>query len=126
MTQTWKDWAPCAVDQPVTVVAASESAWEGTGFAGVEVRRLFLDAAHDRATMLMRMAPGATYPAHRHGGVEECYVLDGDLRRGDVVLRAGDYQRAAPDSVHAPQASTAGCLLFVVSSLRDEILERHA
>ena len=34
--------------------------------------------------------------------------------------------RMAPGSEHARQSTTAGCVLFVVSSLRDEILERPA
>lgn len=126
MTQTWKDWPGDVTGPTVTVVAASAARWEGTGFPGIEVRQLFLDAAQERATMLMRMAPGSSYPAHRHGGAEDRYLLAGDLRHGDTVLRAGDYQHAAPGSVHAMQATTEGCLLFVVSSLEDQLLERPA
>jgi len=126
MAQTWKDWPAGAAGPATTVVTAAATPWEESGLAGIEVRRLFVDAAQERATMLMRMAPGSSYPAHRHGGAEDCYVLSGDLRHGDTVLRAGDYQYAAPGSEHEPQSTTAGCVLFVVSSLRDEILERPA
>ena len=73
-------------------------------------------------TMLVRMEAGSSYPQHIHDGPEECYVLQGDLRVGDEVLGRGDYQRAAPGSRHGIQSTENGCLLFIVSSLTDEII----
>ena len=74
-------------------------------------------------TMLIRMAPGTAYPAHRHGGAEECYVLEGDLHVGDdIVMHAGDYQRAEAGSTHPVQSTRGGCLLLLTSSLRDELV----
>ena len=29
--------------------------------------------------MLVRLAPGAAYPPHRHAGVEELHLLEGEL-----------------------------------------------
>jgi anti-sigma factor ChrR (cupin superfamily) len=69
------------------------------------------------------MAPGTSYPAHRHGGAEECFVLEGDLRVGaDLHMRAGDFQRAEEGSVHPDQTTDHGCVLLIVSSTADEIL----
>ena len=59
---------------------------------------------------------------HHHGGAEECYVLEGDLRTGDVWMHAGDYQHAAAGSVHPVQSTVQGCLLLIHSSLQDELL----
>jgi anti-sigma factor ChrR (cupin superfamily) len=73
--------------------------------------------------MLVRMPAGASYPRHRHAGAEQCYVLEGDLRFGGRVFRAGDYQCADADSIHDVQYTEAGCLLLIVSSLHDEIVE---
>lgn len=73
-------------------------------------------------TFLARMAPGSSYPSHRHGGPEECYVLKGDLDVGHRKMRAGDFERAEPGSVHARETTEEGCLLLIVSSLRDEML----
>ncbi len=67
----------------------------------------------------MRMDAGAKLPAHRHHGVEECFVVEGDLVDGDLVLRAGDYVRYDAGTVHSPSTRN-GCLLFVTASLRDE------
>ena len=119
--QTWKRWAPSATGEPMVIVRGG-GAWEATGVDGVLVRRLFVDADNDRLTMLVRMAPGTEYPAHRHGGIEECYVLEGDLYGPDFEMRGGDYQRLEGGSVHGVQGTRGGCLLFIVSSMNDELL----
>ena len=72
--------------------------------------------------MLFRMAPGSSYPAHRHSGPEECLVLSGDLRISDVRMVEGDYQFAAAGSEHTVQSTENGCLLLITTSLSDEIL----
>lgn len=131
--QLWKHWrgAPASGSW---VRAAQDGAFEPTDIEGIAVRRLFVDEEGDRVTMLVRMAPGTAYPAHRHGGAEECYVLAGDLDVGDpgmgspglrspVTLRAGDYQRMGSGSVHAVQSTREGCLLLIASSRHDELLE---
>ena len=101
---------------------ASEGVWESAGFPGIEARRLFVDPADGRATLLVRMAPGATYPSHRHKGTEECLVLEGDLMAGETPMQAGDYRRATAGSVDGIQSTRGGCLLLFVTTLFDEIL----
>jgi anti-sigma factor ChrR (cupin superfamily) len=122
--QTWKTWRPSDRDQAVgfSVDLAQDAVWEPTGVAGVETRRLFVDRANDRATMLIRMAPGASYPSHVHANAEECYVIEGDLRVAETHLKAGDYQRAGSGSLHPIQSTDHGCLLLIVSSLHDELV----
>ena len=105
------------------LLVPSSDAWEPTGTAGVEVRRLFVDRESDRMTALFRMAPGSTYTAHVHAGVEECFVLEGDLRVGAKVMHRGDYQMAPAGSTHGPQSTENGCLLLISSSLSDELLQ---
>ena len=68
---------------------------------GIDVRTLHEDQAADRMTFLVRMSPGARYPAHHHTGVEECYVLSGDVSFGPCRMTAGDYQVAEGGSDHA-------------------------
>jgi predicted ChrR family anti-sigma factor len=120
--QVWRQWQT-SQGSDMFNAPASEGRWEQTGVAGVEVRRLFVDRTSDRVTMLVRMAAGSSYPGHRHGGAEECYVLQGDLRVGDLHMRAGDYQRAKGGSRHPVQTTEGGCLLLITSSLHDELNE---
>lgn len=123
VARTWRDWAnsnPSAAG--MTLVRAGEGGWEPV-LAGVAVKRLAFDAERRIATMLIRMLPGTRYPAHRHAQAEECLVIEGDLHVGDeLVMHTGDFQRAERDSVHVPQWTENGCLLFITSSLDDDLL----
>jgi anti-sigma factor ChrR (cupin superfamily) len=120
-SQVWRNWHGDDLQEGLFVLRAAQGAWEETGVPGVRVRRLFVDRERDQMTCLVRMDPGTAYPGHIHRGPEECLVLEGDLRIGDDVLRAGDYQRAALGSRHGVEATQNGCLLFIVTSLSDEI-----
>ncbi len=133
--QPWKSWGddvdtgegaggsgPSEVGDFVNLPAEA-ARWEATATAGVQTRRLGFDRVNRRVSMLIRMEPGASYPAHRHGGPEECFVVAGDLRVGEFHMRAGDFQRAEAGSVHPAQSTVGGCLLFISSSLEDELLE---
>lgn len=123
--QIWKGWAAqmsSSDRDPFTYLAAGQGRFEPTSMPGVEARRLFVDADHDRVTMLVRMAPGTSYPAHVHGGAEECLVISGDLRIGALHMRSGDFQRAEAGSTHVVQSTDEGCVLLIVSSLHDEML----
>jgi len=120
--QVWKNWSGDQMGTELFTLRADQGDWEPTGVAGVEVRRLFVDRANNRMTAMFRMAPGTAYPQHVHDGPEECYVLQGELHVGDeLVMKAGDYQRAVPGSEHALQWTETGCLLLVTSSLSDEL-----
>ena len=125
--QTWKRWTADAsgaagASADLLFRGASERDWEPTGAPGVEARRLFVDPAADRVTMMVRMAAGTSWPAHLHAGPEECYVIEGDLRVGDLHMHAGDYQRAEAGSRHGVQSTEGGCTLLLVSSLHDTLV----
>ena len=128
--QVWKNWEtpahpPGSTEEPQpgwSSVRADDSDWEETGLPGVSVRPLHIDRTRKYVTMLVRMAPGASYLPHRHHDAEECFVLEGELTVGDVTLHSGDYQRAAAGSVHGVQSTQTGCTLLIVSSTQDELL----
>ncbi len=119
--QVWKSWTADS-PAPLHVVRAGEGTWQTIGLAGIFVKKLYSDPERDTVTMLIRMEPGAEYPAHQHGGPEQCLVLEGDLCVGDLVLQAGDYQCAPPDSIHDVSRTRGGCLLLIVSSQHDRLL----
>jgi anti-sigma factor ChrR (cupin superfamily) len=109
-----------AADRPpagLVIHRADEGGWKQTADPGVTRRILYFDRDSRRVTALFRMAPGARYHAHAHDGVEESFVLEGDLRVGGLVLRAGDYQRAEPGSDHGEQTTEGGCLILVTTAL---------
>jgi len=90
--------------------------WEKTPYEGVTVRRLYYDAASGLETVLLRMQPGSTYPAHRHLKTEQCLVMEGDLRAGDAVFKPGDFL-TVPRNTTIPVTSTeSGNLLLIVTT----------
>lgn len=119
--KVWNMWQASDASGTLFTMRSDEGGWEETGVDGVLVRRLFVDQQANRMTAMFRMSPGAEYVPHRHDAPEECYVLEGDLQVGDdVIMRAGDYQRAPAGSHHGVQRTESGCLLLVTCSLDDE------
>ena len=58
--------APKTEDLKSRVVRANDIAWEKTRFPGCEFKPLLLDKSTGMATVLLKMAPGATLPDHEH------------------------------------------------------------
>jgi anti-sigma factor ChrR (cupin superfamily) len=67
------------------------------------------------------MRPGARYPSHHHRGLEHCCVLEGDVVFEDYAMVAGDYSAGSPDEHHTSATTQAGCLLFIVHDLGDQV-----
>jgi anti-sigma factor ChrR (cupin superfamily) len=107
------------------VLRAGEGEWIETEDAGVSYKLLFADAALGTFTTLIRMQPGARVPAHRHLGVEQCLVLEGDLRTGSIAMEAGDFNCSLPGSVHDELITDDGALLLIVAPERYEVVASH-
>jgi anti-sigma factor ChrR (cupin superfamily) len=101
---------------------AHEGKWVNPGIPGVMFKNLFVDHHTGYVTMLVRMAPGSSFPTHRHTGYEECLMLEGEVRCGEIQLFAGDYQRMIGDTVHEPLYSKTGCTFLVVASEHNELI----
>ncbi len=84
---------------------------------GVEVKLLHKDARSDSQSYLLRLAPHAELPAHRHAQDEECMVLEGEVTLGDVVAKAGAYHLAPKGLAHGVIRSDTGALLFLRGAL---------
>ena len=89
---------------------------------GISCALLATDAERDRVSMLVRLAPGTDYPAHRHAGVEELHLLDGELMVDEKKLYPGDYLRSEPETVDHRVWSETGCTCVLITSFRDVIL----
>jgi anti-sigma factor ChrR (cupin superfamily) len=100
-------------------ITAAGGAWVETSLPGVHWKALALARARDRVTMLLKGEPGARYPAHRHSGPEECYVISGSLNVEGQVLRAGDFHHAEGESHHAEIWTDEGVEVLIVASASD-------
>jgi anti-sigma factor ChrR (cupin superfamily) len=108
------------------VVRAGEGQWLPTGDAGVSFKLLYTDRERGTFTTLVRMDAGASIRAHRHLGVEQCLVIEGDLRAGVVEMHAGDFNCSLPGSVHEEISTTGGALFLIVGPERYEVVEARA
>jgi anti-sigma factor ChrR (cupin superfamily) len=96
-------------------IRAGEGAWDELE-DGVFRKVLFRDAGRGTITSLIRMRPGSKVSPHYHEGVEECVVLEGDIRSDADLFGPGDYLRAPAGSVHEQLFSRNGALLFIVAA----------
>jgi len=96
----------------------SEPDWEQVA-PGIECKLLATDGARHRVSMLVRLAPGAHYPAHTHAGTEELHLLDGELWINERKLRPGDYSYCAPGTIDERVWSETGCTCVLLTSTRD-------
>jgi len=106
------------------LVRASEEDWQATPFPGIEIRRLFVDKVTGTITSLLRAAVGAVYPAHRHGGVEHIYVVDGDLIFNDHTLETGDYEVNPGATDHSTITTKTGCLALIIHHTADQVFPK--
>ncbi len=89
---------------------------------GIECKLLATDTARHRVSMLVRLAPGARYPAHTHAGVEELHLLDGELWIDERKLFPGDYNYGAPGAGDERVWSETGCTCVLVTSTKDILI----
>jgi anti-sigma factor ChrR (cupin superfamily) len=98
----------------------SEPPWEQVA-PGIECKLLATDTQRRRVSMLVRLSPGASYPAHTHAGVEELHLLDGELWIDERQLFPGDYNYAAPGTGDQRVWSETGCTCVLVTSTQDRL-----
>ncbi|HZN50094.1 MAG TPA: cupin domain-containing protein [Methylomirabilota bacterium] len=98
----------------------AEAQWEEAA-PGLAFKLLSTDTEKDRVSMLVRLAPGVAYPPHTHGGVEELYLLNGELWIDDKKLYPGDYNRAEAGTGDQRVWSETGCTCVLLTSTRDRL-----
>ena len=108
--------SPRSVPTPPPALPRPE--WEEAA-PGIWYKLLATDAERNRVSMLVRLEPGVAYPPHEHAGIEELYLLDGELMIDDRKLYPGDYNRAEPGSADQRVWSETGCTCVLLTSSRD-------
>lgn len=103
-------------------VKSADSRWQEI-LPGIKLMPFFFDNKQGRLTALIRMEPNTAYAAHRHKAPEELYVLEGTCFCGGRLLLPGDYHRAETGSIHDETSTKDGCLMFIIFSPENEILD---
>lgn len=93
---------------------ANEGQWTETA-QGVFEKHLFSDERRGTVTTLIKMMPGIKLPSHRHEGLEECLVIEGDFHVGSEEFGPGDFRCAMAGTIDETPFSINGALLLIVS-----------
>jgi anti-sigma factor ChrR (cupin superfamily) len=88
---------------------------------GISCKLLSTDWPRRRVSMLVRLAPRTSYPAHCHAGIEELHLLDGILIVDDKTLVPGEYLRSELGTVDKRVYSETGCTCVLMTSIEDEL-----
>jgi anti-sigma factor ChrR (cupin superfamily) len=96
----------------------SEPEWENVA-PGISVKLLANDEEKQVVSMLVRLEPGASYPAHTHAGIEELHLLEGELWIDDRKLYPGDYNYGKPGEGDDRVWTETGCMCVLITSTRD-------
>ncbi|MEK6571285.1 MAG: cupin domain-containing protein [Bacteroidota bacterium] len=97
----------------------NEVEWVTHPVDGVRFKQLSLNTERGYATLLFKLAAGVRFPGHHHSGSEECYVVEGDLHIGNIVLGPGDFHHAEAGSDHGESFTEQGCTLLLVVAAED-------
>jgi anti-sigma factor ChrR (cupin superfamily) len=95
-----------------------EPEWEEVA-PGISCKLLATDAERHRVSMLVRLQPDTHYPPHTHAGVEELFLLEGELWINEDKLLPGDYNYAEPPSSDKRVYSETGCTCVLITSTKD-------
>lgn len=98
----------------------SEPEWDAVA-PGIECKLLATDMERNRVSMLVRLAPDASYPAHTHADTEELHLLAGELWIDGRKLLPGDYNYGAPEAGDDRVWSETGCTCILITSTRDRL-----
>lgn len=108
--------SPLRPQPELVFVRASEGTWRAASSSGVKWKTVFVHPARGTVTRLLRMAPGARLPEHRHVTPEQFYMLEGDAHVTGYVLQPGDYYRAPAGTEHGVTHTEGGCLFLMIAS----------
>jgi quercetin dioxygenase-like cupin family protein len=107
-----------APDPRMLAIRATDLDWQPRRIAGVQAAILFRDEVSRVQQLIVKAAAGVVYPLHQHAGIEEIYMLEGELIIDDQIYLAGDYIRSYPNSIHAP-FTNSGCMFLIRACIDD-------
>lgn len=109
---------PAPLHPQLFSIRADELEWKAHRVEGIECAVLFVDSVSRMRTLMVRARGGIKYPVHQHRGVEEIYMLEGELEIEGNIYAAGDYIRSHANSIHAPFTVT-NCMFLIRACLDD-------
>lgn len=100
-------------------VPPGPTGWQPFG-PGLQLK--VLHEAGGLMSYLVRLAPGASLPAHRHPVDEECVVLEGEVRIGTLRVASGGFHLGRQGLPHDRLHSDTGAVIFLRGAVPDASL----
>ena len=98
--------------------------WDTMRFPGCECKTLLSDPKSGLATVLIKMAPGATLPDHEHVLIEQTYVLEGSLVCDEGECKAGDFVWRPAGSRHEAWGGPQGGLMLAMFQAPNKFFDK--
>jgi quercetin dioxygenase-like cupin family protein len=115
--------ARLAKDAPVpagfSLRFAPDDDWVPHPVPGIRMKVLSVNRRSGYATLLLDVQPGTRFPAHHHGGDEECYVISGSVYTLGRRLGPGDFVHADAGTEHGELWTDEGARVLLVVQPED-------
>ncbi len=100
----------------------ADQPWQPTPFPGVQMKPLSINRETGYWFVQIELAPGGRFPEHDHDGMEDLYLLSGDLHNEGRVLGPGGFIHAESGTHHGELYSPGGCVALVYAKAPPEVL----
>jgi anti-sigma factor ChrR (cupin superfamily) len=103
-------------DAETHFILDAEGEWQILPGGKIRLKTLSDLPAAGHAMILLEASPGAVFFPHSHEGMEEIFLVSGDLTTNGRVLGPGDYLRHAAGTHHQKATSEHGCRAILVTA----------
>ncbi len=103
-------------EEGIHYIPSAKGEWQSLPGGKIQIKTLsdLPEAGH--AVLLLEAAAGAVFFPHSHAGMEEIFLISGDLSTNGRTLGPGDYLRHAPGTHHEKATSDHGCRALLVTA----------
>ena len=105
------------------IVNVNDMPWQDAKTPGIKLKVLYRDPATGASTMCLKFEPGAETPLHEHTGLEQTFVIDGELEDHDGRVAAGNFAWRQAGSVHQAHSGPKGSLHLAFFSRPNRMLD---
>ncbi len=113
---------PSGTSLPALDIRVQEGDWLRLS-EKVFCKTLFADPHTGLVTSLVKLEPGGYLPRHRHLGLEQTLVVEGDCIVNGQVFYPGDYRVRDCDTEDGAVTTEHGTLIMLIAPARCEILD---
>ncbi|SIA58341.1 ChrR Cupin-like domain [Mycobacteroides abscessus subsp. abscessus] len=99
-------------NQKHLIVRKEDMVWEDGMYEGTKMAYLWEEPETGRVAFLVDVEAGGTIPFHDHPRREVAFVVEGEVRLNEDIMRKGDFLTALDMEAHDVYTET-GCTFFI-------------